>query len=112
MRLFAGLFVVSDHLVDYETQEFLAEFRIEIGRLGQCAQSRNLTFFPVRVGGGQRGFRLVFANGLRDAKPFGQHVDDRGIDVVDAFAITGQRRVLIVRDRCRFLRFLRHCARN
>ena len=45
----ARLLVVSDHLIDNEPQELLAEIGIEMGVFGQCPQPRNLGFFACRI---------------------------------------------------------------
>lgn len=82
--------MVADHFIDHEADEFLAEFGIEIGLRRQLAQPGNLPRLAVRIGGGQGGARLVFAHSLGDAEAFGQHVDQRGVDIVDAAAEAGK----------------------
>ena len=112
--------VVADHLVDDEAQELLAELRVEIGLFRQRPQPRDLSEFAIGIGGRQGCARLVLADRLRDPEPFGQHVDDRGVDIVDALAKRGQRRIgpgfrrrggKSCRNR-RALRFVRHRARS
>lgn len=83
-------FVVANHFVDDEAEEFLAEFRVELGIFGQRAQAGDLRLFPARIGGGQGVLRLVCAHRLRDAESLRQNVNQRGIEVVDRFAICGQ----------------------
>jgi hypothetical protein len=80
--------VVADHFVDHETDELLAELGIEIGFLGQAAQALNLPFLARRVGRRHRHARLVFADFLGDAKALRQHMDQGGVDIVDALAET------------------------
>jgi len=82
--------VVANHLLDDEAQELLAEFGIELRLHGELAKARDLAAFAVGIGRGERVLRLVPANCLRNAKAFGQHVDDGGIDIVDALAISRQ----------------------
>ena len=82
--------MVADHFVDDETQEFLAEVGIELRVLGQFAQPGDLALFPAGIGRGQGVGGLVGANRLGDAEAFGQHVDQRRIDIVDARAVAGK----------------------
>ena len=89
--------MVANDLVDHEAQEFLAELRVQIGFGRQAAQAVYLFTLAGRIGGGQGGAGLVPADRLGDAEPFGQHVDQRGVDVVDALAIAGQHRVAVSR---------------
>ncbi len=86
--------MVADHLVDDEAQEFLAELGVKLALLGQPAQARDLFLFARRVGRRQRCLGLVCADGLRDAEPFGKHVHDGRVDIVDALAIPGKDRIL------------------
>ncbi len=86
--------MVPDYLVDDEAQKFLAEFRVQIGILGQLPEPRNLFLFPCRICGGQGDAGLVFANRLRDPKPFRQYVHQRRVDIVDAFAIGAKHRII------------------
>ncbi len=88
-----GPFVVADHFVDHEADELLAEVRIEVRVLGQLAQAGYLAFLAAGVGGGQVGLRLVFAHGLGDPEPLCEHMDQRGVDVVDAGAEAGENRI-------------------
>lgn len=85
--------MVADHLVDDETQEFLAEFRIKIGRLGKRSKARDLTLLAVGIGWRQGDLRFVLAHSLRNPKPLGEHMNQRGINVVDALAIDRENRV-------------------
>jgi len=79
--------VVANHFVDDEAQEFLGEFGVEIGLFRQFAQPCDLALFARGIGGRQGHARLVFAYRLSDPEPLGEHVNDRRVDIVDAFAI-------------------------
>ncbi len=82
--------MVPDHFLNDEAQEFLAEIGVELRFAGQFAQTLDLAVLACGVGGGQGMLGLVRTHGLGDAKPLGQYVDQRGIDIVDAGAIAGQ----------------------
>lgn len=79
---------MADHFVDDEADELLAEVGVEMRVFRQCAQARDLAFFPAGVGSGQVGMSLVFTHSLGDPKTLGEHVDQRGVDIVDAGAKT------------------------
>ncbi len=83
--------MMADHLVDDEAQEFLAEFGVELGFGGEPAQPRDLRRFARGIGGGQVVGGLVATDRLRHLEAFGEQVDQGGIDIVDALAITVQR---------------------
>ena len=79
--------MMANDLVDHETQELLGEIGIELGFFGKFAQTGDLSILPTGVGGGQSRHCLVAPDRLRDLESFGKHVDERGIDVVDAVPI-------------------------
>ncbi len=81
---------MADHFVDNEAEELFGEFGIKSGVCGQLAQSGNLPFFASRISGGELGLGLVAPDRLRDFEPLGEHVDERGIDIVDARAELGE----------------------
>ena len=91
VRLVREPFVVADHLVDDEAQEFLRKLGIELRLCRQLSQPRDLTLLAAGVGGGQVVQRLVAANRLRHLETLGEHVDQRRIDIVDALAISVQQ---------------------
>ena len=62
------------------------EFGVELGVAGQFTQPRDLAFLAARIAGGQGIFGLVGTDRLGDPKAFGQDVDQRGVDIVDAGA--------------------------
>lgn len=98
--------MVPDHFVDDEAKEFFGKLGIEIGLLRQLSQPRDLARLAVGIGRGQGGSGLVFADCLRDPEPFGEHMDDRGIDIVDALAEGSKNRIWLGRR----LRFVGHRA--
>jgi hypothetical protein len=108
----ARLFVVADHFLDDEAQEFLGKFGIQVGFFRQLAQAGDLARLAVGIGRGQGGPRLVLAHRLRDAKPLGQNMDQGGIDIVDALAKAREHRIGLACGIGRGLRLLRHSARN
>lgn len=101
----ARLLMVADHFIDDEAQELLAELRVQLGLFRERAQPGDLSLLARRIGGGQRLACLVLAHFLRDAEAFRQHVNDRGIDVVDTLAIPRQRGIggVIARGNSRFV---------
>src|SRR3546814_278719 len=84
------LLVVADHLVDDEAQEFLAELGVEVGLARQATQPLDLPRLAAGVGGGQVDPRFQLADRLRHLEAFGEHIDERGVDIVDALAVTAQ----------------------
>ncbi len=90
LRPRSNLFVMADHFINDEAEEFFGEIRIEIGLDCQRAQTGDLPFLARRVSGWQRVFRLVTADSLRHLEPLCQHEDQRCIDIVDALPVLGQ----------------------
>lgn len=85
--------MMANDLVDDEADELLTEIGIELGLFGKAAQPRDLPLLARGVGRGQVVRGLVGAHRLGDAEPLGQHVDQRGVDVVDARAERGEVRI-------------------
>ena len=85
--------MMADHLVDDEAQELLGEVRIEMRVLGEPAETRDLLLLARGIGRGQPGLGLVAPDRLRHLEAFGEQEDERGVDIVDALAIAGQRLV-------------------
>ncbi len=96
LSLGSGLAVMADNLVDHKAQELFAELWVKIRRFGQAAQTLYLSAFTIRVGGRQSVLRLVRADGLRNPEPFGQDMHQRGVDIVDALAVSGKNGVFFV----------------
>lgn len=78
---------MTDYLVDDEAQELFPELGVEVRIRRQFAQPLDLASFPIGIGRRERDLGLVLTHGLRDAEAFGQHVNERRIDIVDALAI-------------------------
>ena len=84
---------MPDHLVDDEAQELFGELGIEVGFFGQLAQAGDLAVLAAGIGRGQRVFGLVAAHRLGGAEPFGEDMDQRRVEVVDAAAEAGEHRI-------------------
>ena len=82
--------MMADYFLDDEAQELFAKIRVQLRLCRQLAQPGDLAFLARGVRWGQGMCGLIGAHRLGDAKPFGQHMDQRGIDIVDAGAIGGQ----------------------
>ncbi len=85
--------VVADDLGDDEVEELLGEGRVEPGVLGQVAQPLDLVPLAGRIGRRQPVLRLQPPDLLGALEALGQHVDDRGVDVVDAAPQSEQLRL-------------------
>ena len=85
--------MVADHFGDDEPQEFLAELRIELGVRRQLAEPGDLCLLAPWVRRRQPRLRLIAPNRLSDLESFRKQMDQRGIDIVDAAAISGESRV-------------------
>ena len=85
--VFLVLFVVTDDFLNDEFQEFLGEFRVEIGPFRKIFEARDLGGFAGRIGRGQIVFGFQPAHGLRVLEPFAQRVDQDRVKPVDAFAM-------------------------
>ncbi len=79
-------FMVPDHLINDEAQEFFAEIGIELSVFGQFPQPLDLAVFTRGVRGGEGVLGLVGTHRLGDTEAFGKDVDQRGIDIVDGGA--------------------------
>ncbi len=84
---------MADHFVDDEADELLAEVGIEVRVFRQLAQAHDLALFAPGIGGGKVLLGLVGADGLGDPEAFRQHVDESGVDIVDARTEAGENGV-------------------
>nr|WP_256680678.1 hypothetical protein [Pseudomonas sp. LTJR-52] len=75
--------VPLDYLTDDELHQFLDENRIETGALSKFLQAIILMLFPSLIDRRQVVFRLQKANLIRTPEAFGEHMDKRGVDVID-----------------------------
>ena len=80
-----------NHLGDNEVEPLLCEFGVEVRVFGERAQARDLAHLAVGVARGHAVLGLQFADLLRATKPLGEHVNERGVDVIDAAAQREQR---------------------
>jgi len=87
--------MVSDDLVNDEPKELLGERRVKPRVLGELAKMCNLDGLAIRVGRRQAHNGLVFPDALGDLEPFGQKVNQRRVDVVDAGSAVSQYGVVI-----------------
>ena len=78
--------MVPDDLGDDEVEELLGECRIEVGLDGQRPQPGDLPFFAGRISGRKIMLCLQPAHSLGVLETFGQDMDERRIDIVDACA--------------------------
>lgn len=79
--------MVLDDFLNNKIQEFLGEFRVEIGPFCKVGQTRDLLFFAVRIGGGQGVLCFENTHGLRVFEPLAQRIDKDRVKPVDAFAV-------------------------
>ena len=85
--------MMTDHLVDDEAQKLLAEPGVEPRLLRQGPQPGDLTGLAVGIGGGEARVGLVPTDRLGDLEAFGEEMDERSVDVVDARPVPGERLV-------------------
>lgn len=78
--------VMVDDLGDDEREELLRELGVEVGLLGQAAQTGDLPGLPGLVGGREAVVGLELSDGLGEFESLRQEVDEGGVDVVDAAA--------------------------
>jgi hypothetical protein len=77
-------FVLPNDFLSDKGQEFLGKVRVELADRREMPQTADLLGFSAGIARGQSVLRLQFADGAGTPKPLRQHVDDRGIDIVDA----------------------------
>ena len=82
----ADRLVMADNFRNDKIEEFLREVGIELGGLREASQARDLRRLARRIGGSETVRRLVTADRLGAFEALGQHVDERGVDIVDAVA--------------------------
>src|SRR5690606_6288546 len=79
--------MMPDDFRDDEVQELLGEIRIQMSIPRQMAKPFDLVFLACRVGRRQIVFGLQEADFLGAAETLGQHMHERGIDIVDRLAV-------------------------
>jgi hypothetical protein len=86
-RLGLVFLVVLNDFSDDEVQEFLGEFRVEVGPVARSS-SRAICFaFARGIGRRKVVFGLEFPHGLGVFEPLAQRVDEDRVEPVDAFAV-------------------------
>lgn len=90
-----GRVVVANDLIDDEAQELLRERRVETGIVSKGPQPCDLHLLTVWIGSFIACPRLVLADPLGDLETFGQQVNERGVDVVDARSALTQYLVVV-----------------
>jgi hypothetical protein len=65
-------------------QELLGKVWVEFADSREMPQTAGLLGFPSGVARGQSVLGLQFADRVGTPEPLCQHVDDRGIDIIDA----------------------------
>ena len=82
--------MVLDDLGDDEGEELLGEDRVQAGLLSQCPQTCHLLLLAPGVGRRQIESGLEQSHLLSAAEPFGQEMDEGGVEVVNGGPIDGQ----------------------
>lgn len=100
-----GAVVVANHLVDDEAKELLAKRWVESGRVSHGAEPSNLYRFTVGVSRCKADLSFVLTHALGDLESFGEQMNERGIDVVDAGAAFSEH-VVVVHGKNRSPRYL------
>ena len=65
-------------------EELLGKVRVQLADSREMPQTADLLGFPSRLAGGQSVLGLQFADRLGAPEPLRQHVNDCGVDIVDA----------------------------
>jgi hypothetical protein len=86
------LLVVTDDFRDDEVQEFLREFRVEVGLARQPFEPLDLLRLARGVRGGQVVLGLEPAHRLGVLEPLGQRVDEDRVEPVDRLAVVLEKR--------------------
>jgi hypothetical protein len=73
-----------NHVTNDKNQELLGKVRVELADGREVPQATDLGGFPSGVARGQPVPGLQFANREGTPEPLRQHVDDRGINIIDA----------------------------
>lgn len=84
------LLVMPDHLINNKSQELFRKLWVKLSVTSQFPQPRNLRFFTAGIGGGQGVLGLVGSDRFGNAKPFGQDVNQRSVDIVNRSTETGE----------------------
>ena len=77
-------FVMSNDLTNDKGQELFGKVGIEFADCRKMPQTADLLGFPPGIAREQSVPGLQFADRMGTSEPLRQHVDDRGIDIIDA----------------------------
>ena len=81
------LFVMLDHFLNNEIQEFLGKLGVLMGQRCKLGQPCDLRLFAGRIGWRKVMFSLKHTYGLGVLKAFTQCVDEDRVKAIDAFAV-------------------------
>src|SRR5262245_17654549 len=79
-------FVMPDDLSNDEGEELLAKVRVELADSRELTQTAYLLGLSCGIARRKSVLGLQLADCAGAPEPFRQHVDDRGVDVIDAIA--------------------------
>jgi hypothetical protein len=77
-------FVLANDFMNDKGQELLGKVWVEFADRREMPQAAYLLGFSAGIARGQSVLRLQFADSAGTSEPLCQHVDDRGIDIIDA----------------------------
>ena len=75
---------MSDDFTNDKGEELLGKVWVKFADLREMPQSTELLGFSSGIARGQSVLSLQFADSVGTSEPLRQHVDDRGIDIIDA----------------------------
>jgi hypothetical protein len=78
--------MMPDDFLHDKIQELLGKIRIELGRLSERTQPRDLLCLPAWIRRREAMSCFEFSDNLRAPETLGENVDQRRIDIVDAVA--------------------------
>ena len=79
--------VVLDDFLDDESEEFLGEFRVQIGPLRQVFEPFDLQRFARWIGRGKVVLGFEFPHSLRVFEPLSERVNEDRVEPVDALTM-------------------------
>jgi hypothetical protein len=76
-------FMLANDFMNDKGQELLGKVRIKVADRREMPQTAHLLRFSAGIARGQSVLRLQFADGAGTPEPLCQHVNNRGIDIID-----------------------------
>jgi hypothetical protein len=76
--------MLSNDFMNDKGQELLGKVRVKVADRREMPQAAHLLRFSAGIARGQLVPRLQCADSLGTSEPLRQHVDNRGIDIIDA----------------------------